>query len=300
MKAIHSSYSLGNLYVSYILDSDTGIMGLRVLPSTLEEEIPEHRRDLSALPENHFFRNWDEYPAAWDVEPLVLFSCIGSERAEGFSQGKTMRNGKTAESLYFHNQVLGEENGITRIVTSMDSPQKLRVLHYLEFREGEGSLISYAEIFNEGAQDLHLELFSSFTMGFISPLQKDNAPGKYKVHRFRSSWSSEGRHVCNTAEELELEDSWCHHAVKCERFGHIGSLPVTQWFPFVGIEDTEYNTIWGARIEAPGSWQMEIYRKNDFFHLSGGQADREFGHWVKKLSPGASFRSGKARISAVS
>jgi len=55
----------------------------------------------------------------------------------------------------------------------------------------------------------------------------------------------------------------------------------------------------GSPLEAPGAWQMEIYRKDDFFHLSGGQADREFGHWSKTIRPGSSFHSGRAWISVV-
>lgn len=77
-------------------------------------------------------------------------------------------------------------------------------------------------------------------------------------------------------------------------------MPVRRWFPTVGIEDTEYGIMWGARIEAPGSWQMEIYRKDDFFHLSGGQADWEFGHWMKRIASGEMFQSGKAYITAIS
>ncbi|RKX73788.1 MAG: hypothetical protein DRP60_11275, partial [Spirochaetes bacterium] len=291
MKQLHSAYTLGNLNVSYILDTETLIMGLRILSAQFENKIPEHREDLSEVPENHFFGEWGDFPSSWDVEPLVLVSVAGSERAEGFSQGQTMRNGSTARSLQFSAQEVETQSGKTIIKTTMVSSENLMVIHVLEFLEGTDFLSCSAGFFNESNHDVTLELLSSFTMGFISPLQKDDAPGKYQIHRFRSSWSSEGRHVCSTAEELELESSWCHHSVNCERFGQLGSLPVRRWFPFVGIEDTENNLLWGARLEAPGSWQMEIYRKDDFFHLSGGQADREFGHWSKTLSPGSSFHS---------
>jgi len=300
MKYVHSSYTLGNLYVSYILDSETGIMGLRILPVQVENKIPVHRDDLSLVPENHFFGKWGGFPEAWDVEPLVLISCSGSERAEGFSQGQTMRNGNIARSLHFKEQEVIRQSGKIIIKSTMLSSEKLKAVHFVEFIEGTDFLTCSTEFYNESDSFVNLELLSSFTMGFISPLQKDDAPGKYHIHRFRSSWSSEGRHVCNTAEELELESSWCHHSVNCERFGQIGSLPVHRWFPFVGIEDTDNNLLWGARLEAPGSWQMEVYRKDDFFHLSGGLADREFGHWTKTIPPDSSFHSGKAWISVVS
>jgi alpha-galactosidase len=299
MNKIYSSYNLGDLLAEYILDTETEIIGFSILPAGMTNKIPEHRDDLSLVPENHFFKAWGDFPSAWEVEPLVLVSCIGSDRAGGFSQGQTMRNGSTARTLHFREQEVIRENGITLVKTTMLSSDNLRVHHFLEYREGTDYLTCSAEFLNGSDHDVTLELFSSFTMGFISPLQRDDAPEKYRIHRFRSSWSSEGRHVCSTAEELQLESSWCHHSVSCERFGQIGSLPVRRWFPFVGIEDTENKILWAARMEAPGSWQMEIYRKDDFFHLSGGQADRESGHWSKTISPGSSFHSGKAWISAV-
>ena len=300
MKKIHSQYNLGKISVHYILDTDTGIMGLRILPEVFEIKIPDHREDLSMVPENHFFNKWGSFPTAWDVEPLVLFSCSGSERAEGFSQGQTMRNGSVARSLKFTEQEVSVLDEKTTIRSFMKSPENLELVHTLEFRGNTDYLTCNAEFINGSEDEVALELLSSFTMGFISSMHRDDAPGNYRIHRFNSSWSSEGRHVVNTAEELELESSWCHFSVGSERFGQLGSLPVHRWFPFVGIEDIKNNILWGARIEAPGSWQMEIYRKNDFFHLSGGLADREFGHWMKIIPPGSSFQSGRAWLSVVS
>jgi len=299
MKRIYSQFNLGSLIVHYILDEDTHIMGLRILPARFDEDIPQHREDLSAQPENHFFRDWGGYPDSWNVEPLVLISLSGSERAGGFSQGQTMRNGKAAQNLNYQFQEKEIIDQKTIIKTVMQTPLGVQVKHYLTFHEETEYLRCHSEIINNSSEIIGLELLSSFTMGFISPFQTDDGPGKYKIHRFKSSWSSEGRHICENAEDLDLDSSWCNHGVNCERFGQLGSMPVRRWFPIVGIEDSEKGITWGAHIEAPGSWQMEIYRKDDFFHLSGGQADRDFGHWIKNLSPGDSFCSGKASITSV-
>jgi len=205
----------------------------------------------------------------------------------------------TARNLCFQHQHQDVQEKRTTILTTMSNSEKLIVIHYLSYEDGTDYLTCHAKIINNGEQKVTLELLSSFTLGFISPFQKEDGAGKYKIHRFKSSWSSEGRHLSESAEQLELESSWCNHAVKCERFGQLGSIPVRHWFPFLGVEDVENGISWGAHMEAPGSWQMEIYRKDDFIHLSGGQADREFGHWMKMLSPGESFQSKKAFISTV-
>jgi len=126
VKQIHSRFTLGSLNIRYILDTETRIMGLQILPSRFEEEIPEHRDDLSLVPENHFFGEWGDFPSAWDVEPLVLVSISGSERAEGFSQGQTMRNGSRARLLQFRKQEEEKKNGITLIRTTMISSENLK------------------------------------------------------------------------------------------------------------------------------------------------------------------------------
>ncbi len=44
---------------------------------------------------------------------------------------------------------------------------------------------------------------------------------------------------------------------------------------------------------------MELYRRDDQLSLSGGLADREFGHWFKNLAPGETFTSPLAYVTTV-
>ena len=44
---------------------------------------------------------------------------------------------------------------------------------------------------------------------------------------------------------------------------------------------------------------MEIYRRDDLAAISGGLADREFGHWMKTLGAGESFTSPIAMLTCV-
>jgi alpha-galactosidase len=68
-------------------------------------------------------------------------------------------------------------------------------------------------------------------------------------------------------------------------------MPVRGWFPFVALEDRPVGVFWGAQLAWAGSWQMEVYRRDDQLALSGGLADHEFGHWTRAVAPGESVTS---------
>lgn len=62
-------------------------------------------------------------------------------------------------------------------------------------------------------------------------------------------------------------------------------MPVNRYFPYLVLEDSVSDVFWGAQLMHNSSWQMEIYRKDDGAVMSGGLADREFGHWIKDIMP---------------
>lgn len=107
----------------------------------------------------------------------------------------------------------------------------------------------------------------------------------------------EGRLESRSVEELQLEPSWAGHAIRAERFGQAGSMPVNRYFPYLVIEDKRNDVFWGAQLMHNASWQMEVYRKDDGLAISGGLADREFGHWIKHVEPGERFVSPTAILS---
>jgi len=174
---------------------------------------------------------------------------------------------------------------------------KYRTTLLIHWPENAPYLKVWTECENIGDSAFTLEMLSSFNLDHLTPFHRGAAPEQIKLHRYRSVWSLEGRHEALLLEDLHLERSWVGHGVFSERFGQVGSMPVRGFFPYAAVEDTQAGVYWGARLAHPGSWQMELYRRHDKVSLSGGQADREFGHWWKQLSPGESFQSPEATLS---
>ena len=83
-------------------------------------------------------------------------------------------------------------------------------------------------------------------------------------------------------------------AVRCERFGQVGSMPVDHYFLFLAVEDVENHVFWGAHIAHLPSWQMKIYRRYENLAVRGGLADLKFGNRKKNVAPGERFHTSEA------
>ena len=172
-----------------------------------------------------------------------------------------------------------------------------RLIHHLVWLKNMPYVRISCTFENQSKRDCCLEMFESFSLGGLSPYMQGDGNGTLWLHRVRSVWSQEGRHETIPVEDLQLEPAWDPHAVRCERFGQAGSMPVNRFFPFAAIEDRKNHIFWGAQIAHPASWQMEVYRKDNGLALSGGLADRELGHWMKHVEPGKNFTTPEAIVS---
>ncbi len=202
-----------------------------------------------------------------------------------------MHNSDTLSSLRYSRQEKIQRGDETEIITYLNSARGYSCEHHLRYCQGDEALTFFSTIRNDGSEKFSLEMLSSFSLGGITPFASDDAPNRLHFHRFRSFWSAEGRHISQPIEELHLERSWSGHGVRAERFGQVGSMPVHGYHPFAAIEDRGVGVFWGATLAWSGSWQMELYRRDDQLSLSGGLADRELGHWFKNLAPGETFSS---------
>lgn len=295
---ILNSFCFGSLRVRYLLDEQTQRVGLMMFPDGMEDQIVQNREMLDEPALVKLPAPWSG-TRAWEVESLVQVQCSGHEYPNGYAQGISMRNGESTQSLYFEGQRVYSEEDRLVVQTKLKSKKGFFCFHYLEWKEGENAIETYVTFVNESQKTLRLEMLSSFSLSGITPFHPADAPNHLVLHRIRSAWSAEGRLESMPLEQLHLERSWQGHSVRCERFGQVGSMPARGFFPFVAVEDKVSGVCWGAQLAWAGSWQMEAYRQNDNLSLSGGLADREFGHWYKDMAPGESIETPKAILSVV-
>lgn len=270
-------YVLGDMKARYLIEHETGRTGLQLLPGGMEDREQEKQED---------------------VDSLVQIKIAGDIYNEAYALGNSMRNGETVRRLRFVRQWEEEERDRKTIKTLLRDDRGYQVTHHLVWKTDTPYVRIFCEFENQGEETAQLEMFESFSLGGISPYTAGDGHETLQVCRLRSVWSQEGRLEILPIEDLQLEPAWSPHAVRCEKFGQAGSMPVNKFFPFVAIEDIKNHVFWGAQIAHPASWQMELYRKDDGLCISGGLADRDFGHWMKNIEPGAKFQTPEAIVSA--
>lgn len=272
-----SKITLGDMLLIYEKDNETNVCGFTVIPKEMEEKITKDK----------FYR----------INSLIQVKLVGDIYPNCYSHGSSMRNSESSNRMFYKTQEIINENNKTYIKTYLEDNRGYEAIHLVIYYDNEKSFEVKTIYTNNSSEAITLEMISSFEIGNITPFEVGDAANTLLVHRLRSKWSHEARLHTETIEDLQLEPSWSNWAVSSERFGQIGSMPVKKFAPFLGIEDKKNNILWGVQLAHEASWQMEIYRQDDALHISGGLADREFGHWMKNLNPGESFETPYAIIS---
>lgn len=270
-------YKLGDMVAKYLIDRDSMQVGFQLLPEKVSQE--------NIITDNCF------------MESLIQYKLTGDIYNEAYAGGCSMRNSESVRKLKFSEQTdesIGEQLQVNTIMMDEDWH---RLIHHLVWLKNMPYVRISCTFENQSKRDCCLEMFESFSLGGLSPYMQGDGNGTLWLHRVRSVWSQEGRHETIPVEDLQLEPAWDPHAVRCERFGQAGSMPVNRFFPFAAIEDRKNHIFWGAQIAHPASWQMEVYRKDNGLALSGGLADRELGHWMKHVEPGKNFTTPEAIVS---
>lgn len=292
---VYSAFRIGDQMVVYRQDPVSQALGLELWPESRINDIAAAREyltehEVTVLPA--FFGRI----RANAVDSLVQVKLLGDAYSNAFAGGRTMRGSASVGRLRLKHQKANENAVVT---TLSDEAKGLEYEHRLEaLREGLAVRVITC-VRNVGRQPATLEALSSFSLGGLTPFARDDAARRLRLHRFRSAWSAEGRLETRSFEDLQLERSWIGYGVACERFGQVGSMPVNGWFPFAAIEDVGAGVVWAAKLAWLGSWQIEVYRRHDRAALSGGLADREFGHWMKTLAPGEVFETPAAFLTVV-
>ncbi|MCR4588046.1 MAG: alpha-galactosidase [Lachnospiraceae bacterium] len=280
MDRLMKIYDMGDMQCLYFQDEETGLVDSLLLPADMTFEMAEKEKPY--------------------MDSLIQLKLVGDTYTGSYAGGMTLRGSETVTGRFrYADQTVrvSEEEKTKEIITLFTDGQGHEAEHHYIYREGAKHVESFSRFRNNGAVKVTLELLSSFSMGKITPFTEGDAAGTLLLHRLRSVWSMEGRLVTDRIEDLQLEPSWGGGASRCERFGQVGSMPVNKFFPYMVIEDTRNDLFWGAQLAHNGSWQMEAYRRGDYLAISGGQADREFGHWMKDVAPGETYETPRALLS---
>ena len=274
---ILKEYCLGDMKARYVTDEEKKQVGLRLLPAGMPESALREKKE--------------------QLDSLVQLKVAGDIYDEAYALGNSMRNGESVRRLEYQGQQVKEQDGRIEICTILSVKNRYQVTHHLVWKKDSRYVRIFCTIENTGQEAFALEMFESFSFGGLSPYLEGDGHGQMYLYRLRSVWSQEGRLECIPLEDLQLEPAWDPHAVRCERYGQAGSMPVNKFFPFGAVEDRKNQVFWGAQIAHHASWQMELYRKDDGLAMSGGLADRDFGHWMKRISPGQVFQTPEAIVS---
>ena len=271
-------YQLNDMDAVYSINEE-GICSFIILPHSIEKP-GNIKKD--ANPEN-----------------LVQIKYAGDIYSEAYSGGVSMRNGQSTRELKYVDQKIIHISDGTVISTFLQDPRGYEVTHVLYHRDGDKYVRMHNVFKNKSKECVSLEMISSFSLGGITPFIEGDAYETLDLYRIRSVWSGEGRLSVDSFEDLCLETAWGHHAVRAERYGQSGSMPVNKFFPMGAIYDKKKKIFWGAQVAHNSAWQIEIYRKDEGVGFSGGLADREFGHWLKNIRPGESFITPEALVSTM-
>lgn len=275
MKTIINEFNTGDMVLCYILDTQTRTAGLTMYPLALKDRFT--------------------LDGEWKVESLIQLKRIGDRYPIGFSNGHTLRNSGTCAAMQYVGQVVGEDNGLYTIETWLQSEQ-LRGIHRVSYRMGDKSITVSTQIQNISAEVQKLEMLASFSLCSVFGFSDQERTGDFLLHRLRSKWSEEGRLETRTFLELQMEPSWQRYGAQSIRYGQVGSMPVRRFFPWFVLEDRRFGCMLGGNLAINSSWQMEIFSEDNRPAVSGGLADREFGHWVKTLQPGEIFVTPRAEL----
>ncbi len=281
------SYILGQTQVDYLLD-EQGSVGMQIFPQTQAQ----YRTTPWENPKSPFDPR-ARYMTCWNTGSLAYFHLAGQNL---HFPGLTMKNPGV---LKFESQRLVEAADRTSVETWLTQENKYKIKHTLTCVHGYEGLECETEFVNESGEAVILDMLTSFALDNLSPFQNDDGPNAYQFHRFFGGWSMEGKHTCQSIEELSLEKSWAGFNGNSEKFGCKGSYPVKRYFPTAVFEDKRAGVMWAVQLAHNATWQMELTRRDDTLSFSGGLGDREFCGWQKQIAHGEHFKAPKAYIATV-
>ena len=293
-KEIYSKFELGDMLVVFIKDNRSGCVGYTLLPKGYEERI--------------------ELDGWWSVEPAVQCKFIGDNYPDGFIHGHSMKNGQSVGDMVFVGQrTEGRLNDPDvqeepyKIITEYER-RSVKISSVIEYKADDKYIKTYSVFESASNEKQTLEMASSFNICAFPAVGNGLRQKDLALHRLKSKWSMEGKLESRGFLDMEMEPAWLRIGATSERFGEVGSMPVRRYFPWMAVTDIGETVVSdsgkkhmpgysiGVQLYINSSWQMEVYNKDEKNSISGGIADREFGHWLKDLLPGETFVTPEAIV----
>ena len=272
---------LGDMLVLWSVDAERKV-SWRIIPVAMEDKMVSPRQTVAEC-EDAPTIPWQEIPLREPHCPVQV--CRAGDAVQDNCGGLTMQWSSTTKELRFRDLVIDAKDESTQACLELETADGLLVKQCLLYRAGDNAFKLWTELHNTTTQPQTIDHVSSALLSGITPFAADDAPGDLFLHRFQAGWSSEGRHLQQQLEDLELERAWVPHGLRVERFGQAGSKPTQRWMPWVGIEQRSQGVIWALHYEAVGSWQAEVLRRDDALSISIGEGDRLFANHQIILEP---------------
>ena len=203
--------------------------------------------------------------------------------------------GESTKNLKFISQECNEKKDFQVIKTYVESKEGYGVYHELRHHGTENGFEVSCTFVNKTGKMVCLEMISSATLDNMSPFMTDDGSKELVVHRFKGGWSTEGKEICETLAQMNMEKSW-GGSFENEKWGSIGSKTVGRNYPYVAIEDINNKCTWGMKLKHNSSWQIEFTRCGTPLSLSCGIADMQFGAWHKNVNDEEIFETPTAYI----
>ncbi len=225
-------------------------------------------------------------PKKLHTDSLVQVAFTGDEALIDYTLGATMRN-HNSTILKIQSQI-ADMGGVQTVLCDEKGNYYTHILCY----DAAFGVFETRVIYENKSNEVRtLELLESVSIsGIFSPSNAYGTEG-LTLYRMTSAWSRECRLKSDAFSTLGLDTSWARYGVKVERWGQIGSMPNRGYFPFGAIGDETAKFTLGVLLEAPYSWQMQVYKEKETCALSGGIADYETGHWRKTVAPHEIFET---------
>lgn len=206
-----------------------------------------------------------------------------------------LKYSQSTRMLRFESQEISEEDTREIIKTNLITEEGWGASHILTHYKGENGFEVKSTFINGSNKQVTLELITSASLDGLCPFSDDDGSTSLVYHTFQCGWSIEGKHICRTLPEMNMEKSW-GGSFESEKICVTGSKSVGRYYPYAALEDTKTGCTWGIKLKHNASWQIELSRYGTPLSLSCGIGDFKTGAWYKHVQPGESYEAPVAYI----